>query len=252
MKGWKLSAGALIVIVAMAVAVLVIPMELEILALQKTASEEVLLIDPGHGGIDSGAVGSGGTSEKHINLSIGLFIKEMAEIDGWKVIMTRIDDRELSPGEGKQSIRGFKTADILGRKEIIEKAKPKLAVSIHLNSFKQDRGVRGAQTFYPAIGEAEIVKESKALAEIVQQSLVEGIDDGTNRVALSKSDVLLLKNPLVPIVIVECGFLSNPDEEVLLRREDYQREIAKHIYRGIMKYSGKEGKPPIKVIDNRA
>lgn len=252
MKGWRLSAGALIIIIAMAIAILVIPLELEILALQKPADKEILLLDPGHGGIDSGAVGAGGTCEKHINLNIGLFIKEMAEIDGWKVIMTRTDDRGLSPEKGKQSIRSFKTADILGRKEIIEKSKPMMAVSIHLNSFKQDRGVRGAQTFYPATGDPQIIEDSKILAEIVQESLVDGIADGTNRVALSKNDVLLLKNPQVPIIIVECGFLSNSQEETLLNKESYQREIAEYIYRGIMKYSGKEGKPPIKVIDNRA
>lgn len=250
MKKWKLAFGAMVLIFASAVAILIIPIELEILAL-RPAKSDILLIDPGHGGVDSGAEGAAGISEKNINLNIGMLIRQMAEADGWTVVMTREDDRGLYPEKDRQTIRSLKTADLLARKKIIEDTKPLVAVSVHLNSFKQDPSVRGAQTFYPGVGDQFLRDESKLLAECVQSSLVEGISDGTNRVALSKNDVLLFKTPVVPIIIVECGFLSNPEEEMLLNQSDYQRKIAMCIYLGIMKYTGKEGRPPLKVIENR-
>lgn len=249
---WKWLAGLTALLLVAAIAVLIIPIELEIMALRLPTKADVLLIDPGHGGIDSGAEGPAGICEKHINLTIGLYIKQMAETDGWKVVMTREEDKGLYPQKDKQSIRSLKTADLLARKKIIEETCPLVAVSIHLNSFKQDPGVRGAQTFYPRSGDQALQEESRLLAECVQKNLVDGIADGTNRAALSKSDVMLFKNPIVPIVIVECGFLSNPQEETLLNQADYQRKIAECIYRGIMEYTGKEGKPPLKVIDNIA
>jgi N-acetylmuramoyl-L-alanine amidase len=125
-------------------------------------------------------------------------------------------------------------------------------VSIHLNSFKQDRSVRGAQTFYPAgPGEQSVLDESKKFAEIVQEQLVKGIDDGTDRVALEKRDVLMFKNPTVPMLIIECGFLSNQEEAKLLEQEEYQRKLAKCIYEGILIYSGREPGTPIQTIDSR-
>ncbi|GAB1477229.1 N-acetylmuramoyl-L-alanine amidase CwlD [Bacillota bacterium] len=248
----KWLAGPAVIMLILAVIILIVPVEVEIMALRPLTKADVLVIDPGHGGIDSGAEGSGGVGEKHINLIIGLHIKQMAETDGWKVVMTREEDKSLCNREEKQSIRSLKTADLLARKEIIKKARPLAAVSIHLNSFKQDPGVRGAQTFYPGTGDQSLQEQSRLLAECVQKNLVEGIADGTDRAALPKSDVLLFKNPVAPIIIVECGFLSNRCEEYLLTQEDYQKKIAECIYRGIMEYTGKEGRPPLKVIDNLA
>ena len=241
-------------VLLMAVIVFLVPLQLELLTtVQVVMKSDVLLLDPGHGGIDGGAEGSSGICEKDINLSIALHIRDIAEADGWTVVMTREEDKGLYPDRDKQSIRSLKTEDLIARKEIIAEVKPMLAVSIHLNSFKQDSSVHGAQTFYPAgSGEQNILDESKRLAETIQKNLVEGIADGTDRAALSKRDVLLFKNPVVPIVIVECGFLSNRSEEALLSQPDYQRKLAECIYRGIMEYSGREGAPPVRVIDNRA
>lgn len=243
--------GAALCLLAIAVMILIIPMDLGIAVLQRPTKEDIILLDPGHGGIDSGASGSGGVCEKNINLSIALTIKRLAEADGWAVVMTREDDSSLSPRQDRQSIRSMKTEDLLARKKVIEETEPTVAVSIHLNSFKQDQRVRGAQTFYPGSGDQIIRDESKLLAEIIQENLVKGISDGTDRVALAKSDVLMLKNPIAPIVIVECGFLSNPEEERLLNTEDYQRKLAECIYKGIMEYTGKSGRPPLQIIDNR-
>jgi len=255
MRGkWKWAFGVAFAALIMAVAVFMVPLHLELLAaIQSVTKADVLLLDPGHGGIDGGAEGASGICEKDINLAIAIQIKELAKADGWTVVMTREEDRGLYPERHKQSIRSLKTEDLLARKEMIAKVEPLLAVSIHLNSFKQDSRVHGAQTFYPlGSGEQLVLEESKRLAETIQASLVAGLDDGTDRAALSKKDVLLFRNPVVPMVIVECGFLSNPTEEALLPQEEYQRKLAKYIYRGIMEYSEREGASQIRIIDNRA
>ncbi len=218
---------------------------------QQITSSDVLLIDPGHGGIDGGAESDAGVTEKEINLAIAKYIRELAEEDGWKVVMTREEDISLGETNSK-TIRSKKTADLIARREMIRKVNPSVAVSIHLNSFKQDRSVRGAQTFYPAGPEDQFVyMESKKLAELIQEQLIAGIADGTDRVALAKRDLLMFKNPTVPMAIVECGFLSNKQEAELLANEDYQRKIARCIYEGILKYTGKVRGEPIKSIDSR-
>lgn len=222
---------------------------------------DTIVIDPGHGGMDGGAVGQGGISEKDINLAISLVIKELAESDGWKVVMTREEDRGLYKGvnndgtdemeiHGKRSIRSLKTEDLKERKRIVEKTEPVMAVSVHLNSFKQDPRVHGAQTFYPTAGaDSRALEQSKLLAERIQASLVEGLADGANRVALGKKDVMLFKNPKVPIVIVECGFLSNRAEEMRLCDGKYQKKIGGLIYKGMMEFSGRERRKPFEIVD---
>lgn len=211
---------------------------------------DTILIDPGHGGLDGGASSADGTAEKDINLAIAFYIKELAEADGWHVVLTRQKDEGL--GGDKGTIRSQKTADLIARREMIKEVDPAVAVSIHLNSFMQDRSVRGAQAFYPS-GPAEqaVLDESKLLAEIIQEKLIEGIADGNDREALVKRDVLMFKNPTVPMVIVECGFLSNPEEANLLEQEEYQRKLAEFIYEGIKSYTGKEPQKPVESVDSR-
>jgi N-acetylmuramoyl-L-alanine amidase len=234
------------------IAIAIYPVYDEIItSVQKITDADILFIDPGHGGIDGGAESAMGVSEKNINLAIALQIKEFAEADGWKVVMSREEDKGLYDRE-KRAIRSLKTQDILARKEMIQKTKPLVAVSIHLNSFKQDRSVRGAQTFYPQGNVDKLIQdESKKLAEIIQEQLITDMADGTDRIALGKRDLLLFKNPIAPIVVVECGFLSNSEEAKLLEKRDYQKKLAQSIYRGILKYTGKEKKEFIQSIDSR-
>lgn len=250
-RRWKFAFGMAFVALIMAIVILLVPIQLDLLAAQLVTKSDVILLDPGHGGIDGGAESSTGMSEKDINLAIALHIRELAEADGWSVVMTREEDKGLYPEKDRQSIRSLKTEDLLARKEIISETDPLLVVSIHLNSFKQDPSVRGAQTFYPTDGDQNIIDESKRLAEVIQSNLVEGLDDGTDREALAKRDVLLFKNPVAPIVIVECGFLSNRSEAELLMQKDYQRKLADCIYEGILEYTGREFKTPMQILDNR-
>ncbi|MBO5666965.1 MAG: N-acetylmuramoyl-L-alanine amidase [Firmicutes bacterium] len=217
-----------------------------------TVGTDVIVIDAGHGGFDGGAVSKDGTSEKDINLAIALRLAERLEGAGWQVVMTRTDDSALDEGdEERKRIRTRKTEDLRKRKEIINETKPVMAVSIHLNSFQEDPSVRGAQTFYPARAEQEqVAAESRRLAEAIQKELVQGLDDGTKREALAKKDVLLLKDPKVPTVLVECGFLSNPDDAEKLKTESYQGKLSEFIYNGIQEYSGKNQVENLFVLDS--
>lgn len=230
---------------------------------QTVSASDTIVIDPGHGGIDGGAVSAGGVCEKDINLNIAKEVKRLAEADGWKVVMTREEDKGLytdvkndgtqqAEVEGRRSIRSLKTEDLKNRKKLIERVEPVLAISIHLNSFKEDRSVHGAQTFYPKGAEDPAVTEqSKDLAEKIQESLIAGLADGTKRTALGKRDIMLFKNPKAPVAVVECGFLSNSREAELLQDEEYQKKLAHCIYEGIMEHSGREGKKPMQVVDTR-
>lgn len=213
---------------------------------------DTIVIDAGHGGFDGGAVSKRGMAEKDINLAIALELQRLAEQDGWNVVMTRTEDVSLNDtGDERRRIRTLKTEDLRRRKELIDRTKPVLAVSIHLNSFQEDPSVRGAQTFYPSrASEETIVEESSRLAKAIQENLIRGLDDGTKREALGKKDVLLLKNPTVPTVIVECGFLSNSNDEENLKNPEFQAKLSEFIYNGILEFSGKERRKPIDILDS--
>ncbi len=201
----------------------------------------VVVIDPGHGGIDGGAVSSTGVRESDINLAISLKLKSIFEENGWKVVMTREKDEGLYSGNG--SIRSKKMQDLVNRKKLIDKAEPDYVFIIHLNSFPQS-SCYGAQTFYPSHS-----PESKLLAAEVQKALLEGIDNGNHRQIKAKNDILLLKNVKVPTVLVECGFLSNSNEAQLLQTDDYQMKLSECIYKGLLEYCEVTNNPPKKSID---
>lgn len=189
---------------------------------------KVIVLDPGHGGVDPGAVSKNGVKEKDINLEIAGYLREYLEQSGAVVIMTRTKDIGLYSSGG--SLRQKKNEDLRRRKEIVQKSGGDIFITIHLNSFQQTQ-YYGAQTFYPkdnSIG--------KPLAESIQVELVNTLDKNNKRVALAKEDVYVIKGLDIPTVLVECGFLSNPNEEKLLKTSNYQKKIAWAIYVGIQKY----------------
>jgi len=202
----------------------------------------VLVIDAGHGGFDGGARAADGTEEKTINLEIALKLAEAAAAYPVDVVLTRESDTGLYT-EGNSGSK--KREDLLKRKEIMEAADPVLAVSIHLNSFPQDVSVYGAQVFYaPSSPEVILPRtdeqtgeqrkaDSRNFAESVQKALELHIPDGRERTAMAKSDILLMKDPACPVILVECGFLSNPDEAERLKTSEYQGQLASAIWEGI-------------------
>ncbi|WP_243109336.1 N-acetylmuramoyl-L-alanine amidase CwlD [Anaerophilus nitritogenes] len=193
---------------------------------------KVIIIDAGHGGIDGGTVSKSGVCESHINLSIALKVRKLLEQDGAVVLLTRNKDIGLYTEEG--SIRKKKNEDLRNRKKIRDESNADLFISIHMNSFT-DSKYYGAQTFYPKNSE-----ESKKVSEYIQEELIKVLDDGNHRKPKEKSDVYLLKESSIPMVLIECGFLSNPQEEKLLQDAKYQEKVAWSIYTGMMKYFQEE------------
>lgn len=187
----------------------------------------VIVIDAGHGGRDSGKISVDNvTYEKDINLAIAYKLKGYLEAEGITVIMTR----ESDDGLYVESDSNKKAADLRRRIEVIERAAPVLVVSIHQNSYHESY-VRGAQTFYYTTS-----AEGRELAEIIQEQLCLSLDPDNERKAKANDSYYLLKKTSVPIVIVECGFLSNPEEAALLTSKDYQDRVAFQIHLGVMQY----------------
>ena len=187
----------------------------------------VVVIDAGHGGRDGGKLSVDGvTYEKDINLEIAYKLKSYLEAQNITVIMTREGDDGLYT----ESDHNKKAADLKRRIEIIDKAAPDLVISIHQNSY-HETSIKGAQTFYYTGSE-----NGKKLAQILQDQLRIALDPDNNRQAKANDSYYLLKKTAATIVIVECGFLSNPDEAALLKTEEYQDRVAWNIHLGIMQY----------------
>ena len=167
-----------------------------------TAKNKIIVLDSGHGGDDPGKIGVNQAKEKDVNLEIARKIKKRLEKKGWEVVMTREKDEMLGdPQAGNNKIH-----DMKARVEIINKTMPQAAVSIHQNSY-QDEQIRGAQVFYYSHS-----------------------DEG-KRMAAQMHKALLTE---VPTIIVECGFLSNPEEAAKLTDAKYQKKMADAITKGII------------------
>lgn len=207
------------------------PEDLRILA-GKTESVLTLAVDAGHGGPDGGAEASDGTQEAGLNLAIAKALKKEAEKRGIQVVMTRETEDGLYAVENTGK-KWRKLEDLQQRKAIIDAARADAAVTIHMNCFKTDPSVRGAQVFYPKSGNAEILETSQALAETVQKALVKGLNDGSNRIQMGRGEVYLMENPQIPMILVECGFLSNAEDLARLKQEQWQQKIAVCILDGI-------------------
>ena len=199
-----------------------------------------IVIDPGHGGMDSGAVNPFGENEAPINLEISKCLMTFLDTTGFEVDMTRYDNKGLYTEGSNTTIREKKNEDLRKRIEMINASKADLVISVHLNSFTQNQ-YYGAQTFYKRNCE-----ESKLAAEIMQKNLRNILDKDNDRVPQSKRDVKVIDNSNIPIVLVECGFVSNEQEARLLCTPEYQEKVAWAIYSGIVEYFEKvnsENKP---------
>ena len=206
------------------------------------SEKPIIVLDPGHGGIDGGAESSDGTSEKDINLDIALLVKKKLQARDMRIVLTRKEDKGLYSNSEDKAIRSLKTEDMKARKQILDEVKPDLTVSIHLNSFTQDSSVKGAQVFYPTDGEAEYTEASKMAAKIMQECLNRDLNGEDARSELGKNDVFLFRDITSPIVIAECGFLSNREEADKLKNKKYQKKIAGSIVAGICGYLDENGK----------
>lgn len=191
----------------------------------------IIVIDPGHGGRDPGKVGINNALEKDINLSIALKLKSLLEQNDIKVVMTR----EADTGLYSDNDSNKKRADLDNRVKLIESSKADLAISIHQNSFTTEE-VKGAQVFYHNKS-----AQGKALAQLIQTQLLKTIADGNHRRAKANDSYYMLKKTQCPLVIVECGYLSNTKESALLLEEDYQEKMAWGIHLAIMQFINNGG-----------
>ena len=188
-----------------------------------------IIIDAGHGIPDGGAIGANGTVESTLNIKIAKKIEKILSKNGYKVIMTRTDEDSINT-EGKTTA-SRKRSDMYTRLKIINSSDADMFVSIHMNKFT-DPVYRGAQVLYSGN-----FKESELLAALIQKELHNLSDNKSKRSHLkAPSGIFLLKNAKIPAVIVECGFLSNYEEEKLLNTKEYQKELAKAIAKGIENY----------------
>ena len=190
----------------------------------------LVVIDAGHGGMDSGKIGVNQVLEKDINLQIAKRVKTLLEQNDVKVVMVREDDQGLYD----ESASNKKVQDMKRRMEVIEKSDAVLAVSIHQNSY-QEEYVCGPQVFYYTTSE-----EGKTAAFLMQAQLAEGLEQEKKREAKANNSYYLLKKSTIPTIIVECGFLSNYAEAERLKTEAYQEQVAFQITMGILKYLNQE------------
>jgi len=189
-------------------------------------SYPTIVLDAGHGGIDPGKVGVNNALEKDINLSIVLKLKELLEKKGFTVFLTRESDQLLAaPNSTSQ-----KKDDMIARIQLVEKIHPFFTISIHQNSFP-DASVNGPQVFY-----YKDSVESATMAQIIQDIMNHQLEPAKKRVAQANTNYYLLTRTPTPTVIVECGFLSNPNEADLLIQEEYQNHVAHAVYSGIVAY----------------
>ena len=188
--------------------------------------EKCVVIDAGHGGEDPGKVGINGINEKEINLQIAEQVKKYLEAAGVKVVMTRETDESLNdPGASNKKVQDMKR-----RIALIDKNGPAVTVSIHQNSYPEEY-VHGAQVFY-----YNTSVQGKRLAQLIQDQLVKKADPENTRQIKANDSYYLLKKTEIPIVIVECGFLSNSAEAEKLCTSEYQDRVAWAIHMGILQY----------------
>jgi len=182
-------------------------------------------VDAGHGGIDGGVTGRiTGVKESDLNLAIAKRLKNNFESFGIKAVMTR----ENAGGLYGLALKGRKRRDMEARKNIIDKAKPAIVISVHMNFFPQT-GQRGAQVFYRAGSE-----KGKELAADLHSVLSKGLPASGR--AFLPGDYYILNCTDIPSVIVECGFLSNAEDEALLSETAYQEKVAHNIFAGALLY----------------
>ena len=220
---------ALIIIVSLAIiAVLVLSLSRDdaktVSAYNET--ERILVIDPGHGGIDGGAISDDGIRESDINLAIALKMRAIADFAGIKTVLTRETDTDNSEGDYSER------ENLLARAELANSYDGAVLISIHQNKYPSPQP-RGAETMYAAD------ELSRRLGLIAQDDLVAAVDNANRRVAVPAPEKLLLTSSVdCPAILVECGFMSNPEELRLLASAEYQQKIALALVCSYIQFTG--------------
>ena len=192
--------------------------------------EAVLVIDPGHGGEDGGAVSVSGAAESGVNLSIALRLDALMGFYGVHTLLTRTEDVSIHDSTAG-TLRANKSSDLRNRAALVNETPNATLLSIHQNASPVSR-YHGAQVFYAGGG------ASLGLAENVQSCLRRLDRENTRAPQVIPSTVYLMNHVLCPAVLVECGFLSNRSEDALLQSPDYQKKLAVAIGAGCLTNEG--------------
>lgn len=189
-----------------------------------------VIIDAGHGGEDGGTSSSSGLIEKNVNLEIAKLVAQSLEEQGFIVVMTRSDDRLLyDPGSDYHGRK--KKLDLAARLEIMKQYDNAIFVSIHMNAFT-DKTCSGLQVWY-----SKNLPESYELAKIIQNNARLRLQPNNKRVVKAATSAIhLLENATCPAVLIECGFLSNPEEAALFENAEYREEVAQNIAYSISEF----------------
>lgn len=201
-------------------------------ASQQVVSQTQIVIDAGHGGEDGGAVSCTGVNESNINLEIALRVDDLCHLLGYQTVMLRAEDISLHDASA-QTIAEKKVSDLKNRVKMVNQTTNALLVSIHQNQFSQSK-YHGAQVFYAQ------TDGSQDLAEKLQENFKAAIDASNNRQCKPADSVYLMNKIQCTGVLVECGFLSNTQEEAMLRDPQYQKKLAAVITCSICSYIQKE------------
>lgn len=226
-KSIKLSVSLVMCFLMLAVCARITEHALPVAA--QPTDKPVIVIDAGHGGLDSGAVGVTGVLEKNINLSIVLALRDMFEMSGFEVVLTRSEDISIHDPD-VTGIRNQKLSDMENRLEIIQSYPDSIFLCVHQNNFT-DPDYFGGQMFYNNNN-----PDNRRLAQIMQNKFA-GLQPNNDReIKLCGDELYLLKSNTNPSLMIECGFLSNPEEEAQLSTWEYQQKVAFTIYGGVMEY----------------
>jgi len=230
----KLNRKVLAVLSAIILLILLINLHRhEVLNIFSFMNEDTIVIDAGHGGIDGGAGNKNDILEKDINLQVSAKLKKELIVEGFQVIMTREEDISL---ENFSEISGSRyRRDLNARKSIINNNRPLAFVSIHCNSSKRSTA-RGIKVYhYPDSIEGE--KLAKCISQSIDENFYKGyMDDEIMKTEILTENFFILRETEYSGVLIEVGFLTNPEENQLLRDDEYQRQIARAIKKGILKY----------------
>ena len=195
--------------------------------LQPVARQHRIVIDAGHGGIDGGATSCTGVLESHINLEIALRLENVFHLLGYDTVMIRRTDESIYT-QGN-TIASQKVSDLKERVRIANETPGAILVSIHQNTYSDSR-YRGAQVFY-----AKDV-QSKSLAQTMQQNIIDILNSGSQRKSKQANGIYLLEHITCPGILIECGFLTNSEEEAQIRDADYQTKLCAVISSTISSY----------------
>ena len=202
------------------------------------ASPPTVIIDAGHGGEDGGTVGVNGVYEKDLNLKIALILDEWLRAEGINTVLTRTEDILLY--DKNSDYRGQKKVqDLAARRKIAEQYENAILVSIHMNAFPEAK-YSGLQVYY-----SKNDPTSKMLADEIQKLAREFLQpQNTRKIKPAGENIYLLDRLSCPAVLIECGFLSNPEECTNLSNEEYQKKLAFSIYLSIVNYLNNLSKNP--------